>query len=53
MSASGKPVKLREICSEHKKEIPITTAVFLASDESSAITGQTLVVSCGMHISHY
>ena len=28
-------------------------AVFLASDESSAITGQTLVVSCGMHISHY
>jgi len=28
-------------------------AVFLASDESSAITGHTLVVSCGMHISHY
>ena len=28
-------------------------AVFLASDESSAITGQTLVVNCGMHISHY
>jgi len=28
-------------------------AVFLASDESSAITGHTLVVNCGMHISHY
>jgi NAD(P)-dependent dehydrogenase (short-subunit alcohol dehydrogenase family) len=28
-------------------------AVFLASDESSAITGHTLVVSCGLHISHY
>ena len=28
-------------------------AVFLASDESSAITGQTLAVNCGMHISHY
>ena len=25
------------------------TAVFLASDESSAITGQTLVVHCGHH----
>jgi len=30
-----------------------TAAVFLASDESSAITGQTLVVNCGFHISHY
>jgi len=29
-----------------------TTAVFLASDESSAITGHTLVVNCGMHIVH-
>jgi len=28
-------------------------AVFLASDESSAITGHNLVVNCGMHISHY
>lgn len=28
-------------------------AVFLASDESSAVTGQTLAVNCGMHISHY
>jgi len=28
-------------------------AVFLASDESSAITGQTLAVNCGLHISHY
>jgi len=28
-------------------------AVFLASDESSAITGHTLAVNCGMHISHY
>ena len=28
-------------------------AVFLASDESSAITGHTLVVNCGAHISHY
>jgi NAD(P)-dependent dehydrogenase (short-subunit alcohol dehydrogenase family) len=27
-------------------------AVFLASDESSAITGHTLVVSCGKHILH-
>ncbi len=26
------------------------TAVFLASDESSAITGQTLAVSCGQHV---
>ena len=29
-----------------------TAAVFLASDESSAITGHTLVVNCGMHIVH-
>jgi NAD(P)-dependent dehydrogenase (short-subunit alcohol dehydrogenase family) len=28
-------------------------AVFLASDEASAITGHTLVVNCGLHISHY
>ena len=28
-------------------------AVFLASDESSAITGHTLVVNCGAHIDHY
>ena len=28
-------------------------AVFLASDESSAVTGHNLVVNCGMHISHY
>jgi NAD(P)-dependent dehydrogenase (short-subunit alcohol dehydrogenase family) len=28
-------------------------AVFLASDDASAITGHTLVVSCGLHISHY
>ena len=27
-------------------------AVFLASDEASAITGHTLVVNCGMHIVH-
>ena len=26
------------------------TAVFLASDESSAITGQTIVANCGMHM---
>jgi NAD(P)-dependent dehydrogenase (short-subunit alcohol dehydrogenase family) len=26
------------------------TAVFLASEESSAITGQTIVASCGLHI---
>jgi enoyl-[acyl-carrier-protein] reductase (NADH) len=26
------------------------TAVFLASDEASAITGQTLVTNCGQHI---
>ncbi len=30
-----------------------TAAVFLASDDASAITGHTLVVSCGFHISHY
>jgi len=29
-----------------------TAAVFLASDEASAITGHTLVVNCGMHIVH-
>ncbi len=29
------------------------TAVFLASDEASAITGHTLVVNCGLHIEHY
>lgn len=29
-----------------------TAAVFLASDESSAITGHTLVVSCGLHLEH-
>jgi len=29
-----------------------TAAVFLASDEASAITSHTLVVSCGMHIVH-
>jgi len=28
------------------------TAVFLASDESSAITGQVLVANCGQHITH-
>lgn len=28
-------------------------AVFLASDEASAITGHTLVVNCGMHLVHY
>ena len=27
-------------------------AVFLASDESSAITGETIVVSCGKHMMH-
>lgn len=27
-------------------------AVFLVSDESSAITGHTLVVSCGKHMLH-
>ena len=27
-----------------------TAAVFLASDESSAITGQILVVNCGLHV---
>ena len=27
-------------------------AVFLASDESSAITGQTIVSHCGQHIVH-
>ena len=26
--------------------------VFLASDDSSAITGHNLVVSCGFHITH-
>ena len=26
------------------------TAVFLASDESSAITGQTIVAACGMNM---
>jgi NAD(P)-dependent dehydrogenase (short-subunit alcohol dehydrogenase family) len=30
-----------------------TAAVFLASDDASAITGHTLVVSCGLHIAHY
>jgi NAD(P)-dependent dehydrogenase (short-subunit alcohol dehydrogenase family) len=30
-----------------------TAAVFLASDDASAITGHTLVVSCGFHMSHY
>jgi NAD(P)-dependent dehydrogenase (short-subunit alcohol dehydrogenase family) len=30
-----------------------TAAVFLASEDASAITGHTLVVSCGLHISHY
>jgi NAD(P)-dependent dehydrogenase (short-subunit alcohol dehydrogenase family) len=30
-----------------------TAAVFLASNDASAITGHTLVVSCGLHISHY
>jgi enoyl-[acyl-carrier-protein] reductase (NADH) len=25
-------------------------SVFLASDESSAVTGQTISVSCGQHI---
>jgi NAD(P)-dependent dehydrogenase (short-subunit alcohol dehydrogenase family) len=30
-----------------------TAAVFLASDDASAITGHNLVVSCGLHISHY
>jgi NAD(P)-dependent dehydrogenase (short-subunit alcohol dehydrogenase family) len=28
-------------------------AVFLASDEASAITGHTLVINCGMHMPHY
>lgn len=27
-------------------------AVFLASDESSCITGQTIVANCGQHIVH-
>jgi NAD(P)-dependent dehydrogenase (short-subunit alcohol dehydrogenase family) len=30
-----------------------SAAVFLASDDASAITGHNLVVSCGLHISHY
>ncbi len=34
-----------------EKEIA-ATAVFLASDESSAITGQTIVANCGQHIIH-
>jgi len=29
-----------------------TATIFLASDESSAITGHTLVVSCGLHLEH-
>lgn len=29
-----------------------SVAVFLASDDSSAITGQTLVVNCGKHMMH-
>jgi NAD(P)-dependent dehydrogenase (short-subunit alcohol dehydrogenase family) len=29
-----------------------TAALFLASEEASAITGHTLVVNCGMHIFH-
>jgi enoyl-[acyl-carrier protein] reductase I len=27
-----------------------SVAVFLASDESSAVTGQTISVSCGQHV---
>jgi NAD(P)-dependent dehydrogenase (short-subunit alcohol dehydrogenase family) len=37
----GRPTEERELG---------TTAVFLASDESSAITGQTIVAHCGMHM---
>jgi NAD(P)-dependent dehydrogenase (short-subunit alcohol dehydrogenase family) len=37
----GRPVEEREVGQ---------TAVFLASDESSAITGQTIPVSCGMNM---
>jgi NAD(P)-dependent dehydrogenase (short-subunit alcohol dehydrogenase family) len=34
-----------------KQEVA-NTALFLASDDSSAITGQNLVVSCGFHLIH-
>ncbi|HLA82498.1 MAG TPA: SDR family oxidoreductase [Thermoleophilia bacterium] len=37
----GRPTEERELGQ---------TAVFLASDESSAITGQTVVANCGMHM---
>ncbi|MFH0916165.1 MAG: SDR family oxidoreductase [bacterium] len=37
----GRPTEERELGQ---------TAVFLASDESSAITGQTIVAHCGMHM---
>ncbi len=37
----GRPTEERELGQ---------TAVFLASDESSAITGQTIVANCGMHM---
>jgi NAD(P)-dependent dehydrogenase (short-subunit alcohol dehydrogenase family) len=42
-------------CSLHRFVEPsevADAAVFLASDESSAITGETLVVNCGKHILH-
>jgi len=39
----GRPTEERELAS---------CAVFLASDESSAITGQTIVNHCGQHIIH-
>ena len=58
--AKAKGIPFGEVLSEHVKRYSLNRvaeeyelancAVFLASDESSAITGQTIVNHCGFHI---
>jgi acetoacetyl-CoA reductase len=47
MKAEMKHYSLGRPAEEHELG---RTAVFLASDEASAITGQTIPVNCGMHM---
>ncbi len=60
--AAGMGITMEELVSRHVSNYSLgrmaeeseiaAVAVFLASNESSAITGQTIVANCGQHIVH-